>query len=117
MNITITPEALVNIRNLQKEYNAVENGLRFGLSKRGCSGYKYILEFEEEPLSEDVVLKFKEIVLYINPLHVEKLKGSVIDWKETVLESGFRIDNPQAKQPCGCGESINFIEEENDDRR
>ena len=83
MNITVSPEAIINIRRLQKEYESESNALRFGLSTSGCSGYKYVLE--------------------------------VIGWKETLFLSGFDIDNPQAEQPCGCGESINFIEEENNE--
>ena len=109
LNIKLTPEATINILILQKEYDAIGKGLRFGLSKDGCSGYKYILEFEEKSLPDDVVLKFDDIVIYVNKSHLEKLKGSVIGWKDTLMESGFDIDNPQAKQPCGCGESINFI--------
>ena len=112
MNIKVTPEAIVNIKNLQKEYDAVGKGLRFGLSKEGCSGYKYILEFEDRPIADDAVLEFGEIVIYVNKSHLEKLKGSIIGWKDTLMESGFNIDNPQASQSCGCGESINFIEEE-----
>ena len=66
---------------------------------------------------QNMILKFDEIVIYVSKSHLEKLKGSVIGWKDTLMESGFDIDNPQARQPCGCGESINFIEEESDDRR
>jgi len=109
MNIKLTEEAEVNILSLQKEYDAVGKGLRFGLSKAGCSGYKYILEFEEKPLPNDVVLKFDDIIIYVSRSHLEKLKDSVIGWKETLMDSGFHIDNPQARQPCGCGESISFI--------
>ena len=109
MNIQLTSEAIINIISLQKEYNAIGKGLRFGLSKNGCSGYKYILEFEEKPLIDDVVLKFDEIIIYVSKAHLEKLKGSIIGWKDALMESGFDINNPQAKQPCGCGESINFI--------
>ena len=109
MNIELTSEAAANIIDLQKEYDAVGKGLRFGLSKEGCSGYKYILEFEEEPMADDLLFKFGKIVIYVDKSHLEKLKGSVIGWKDTLMESGFDIDNPQAKQPCGCGESINFI--------
>jgi iron-sulfur cluster assembly protein len=111
MNITISPEAIVNIKRLQKEYGAVGNALRFGLSTSGCSGYKYILEFEEHPSDSDVVLESEGIIIHVNESHRNKLKDSVIGWKETSFLEGFHIDNPQAKQPCGCGESINFIEE------
>jgi DNA-binding transcriptional MerR regulator len=40
--------------------------------------------------------------------HVEKLQNSTIDWVDSILESGFQIDNPQAKRPCGCGQSVDF---------
>ncbi len=109
MQIKLTPEAIKNIQALQVEYDAVGNGLRFGLKKEGCSGYKYILEFEEAPEPEDVILKFDGVDIYINTAHLEKLNGSTIGWKESLMESGFDIANPQAKQPCGCGESVNFI--------
>ena len=85
------------------------NGLRFGLKKEGCSGFKYILEFEDSPCDNDVILEFDDIVIYINTLHLKKLSGSTIGWKDSLMESGFDIDNPHAKQPCGCGESVNFI--------
>ena len=117
MNITISPTAIINIRRLQGEYEAEGNALRFGLSTSGCSGYKYVLEFEDSPSDSDIILEFNNIVIYVDKKHREKLKGSVIGWKDTLFLSGFDIDNPQAKQPCGCGESINFIDEENDDRR
>ena len=113
MNITITPAALINIRRLQREYETEGDALRFGLSNAGCSGYKYVLEFDDNPTDADMIIEFDNIVIYVDKKHREKLKGSVIGWKETLFLSGFDIDNPQAKQPCGCGESINFIEEEN----
>ena len=117
MNITVSPIAVTNIRRLQQEYEATDKALRFGLTKSGCSGYKYVLEFEESPEETDVVLESEGIVIYVDKAYEDKLKGSVIGWKESPFLSGFDIDNPQAKQPCGCGESINFIEEESDDRR
>ena len=113
MNITITPTAAINITRLQEEYGTEGAALRFGLSTVGCSGYKYVLEFEDNPTDSDIILESDNIVIYVDKKHREKLKGSIIGWKETLFLSGFDIDNPQAKQPCGCGESINFIEEEN----
>tara|TARA_R110002153_G_scaffold16136_17_gene57165 strand:- start:4391 stop:4744 length:354 start_codon:yes stop_codon:yes gene_type:complete len=108
MEIKLTQEATDNILLLQKEYDAVGKGLRFGLTKNGCSGYKYILEFEEKPNTNDVVIDFGEIIIHVSRSHFEKLDGSIIGWKDTLMESGFDISNPQATQPCGCGESINF---------
>ena len=112
MNISITLEAATNIRRLQREYDSVGEALRFGLSSAGCSGYKYVLEFEKEPTETDVTSEFDNIAIYVDKIYVDKLKNSVIGWKETMFLSGFDIDNPQASHPCGCGESINFIKEQ-----
>ena len=110
--INITKIALNNIERLQKEYGCVDDGLRFGLSGGGCSGYKYIIEFEADKQLDDIVYNIGnenyKISIYISPSHIDKLKNSTIDWAETLMESGFKIENPQAKQPCGCGESVNF---------
>ena len=46
--------------------------------------------------------------VFVKKEHMEKLKNSVIDWKDSLMESGFDIANPQAKRPCGCGESVDF---------
>ena len=51
---------------------------------------------------------FDEIQVFVNRSQMTKLKNSVIDWKESLMESGFDIDNPQAKRACGCGESIDL---------
>lgn len=111
MNVTISAEATRNIRRLQREYDAVGQAIRFGLSAVGCSGYKYVIEFEESPADSDVILEFEGIIIYVDSIYESKLTGSEIGWKESPFLSGFQINNPQAKQPCGCGESINFIEE------
>ena len=106
--INVTKEAITNIRILQSEYDAIGHGMRFGLSGGGCSGYKYILEFEEHPQENDIIYEFDDIKIYLSKTHLDKLKNSTIDWKDSLMESGFDILNPQAKRPCGCGESVDF---------
>ena len=106
--IILTNQAIKNIQRLQKEYDSAGCGLRFGLSGGGCSGYRYVIEFEKDPGPGDTILDFNGIKVFINSDHIEKLKGSTIGWKESLMESGFDIDNPQAKRSCGCGESIDF---------
>ena len=112
MTITATPIALKNIKKLQNELEVDGFGLRFGLTGGGCSGYKYVIEFENEPNQDDNIYEsvdedFK-IDIYVSNAHIDKLKNSTIDWVETLMESGFKIDNPQANRSCGCGESISF---------
>ena len=106
--IFVTDEAAENIKHLQSEYDAAGFGLRFGITGGGCSGYKYVLELENEPDEGDLVFDTKGVQVFVNKEHMEKLKNSTIGWVDTLMESGFDIENPQAKRPCGCGESVDF---------
>jgi iron-sulfur cluster assembly accessory protein len=106
--IHLTPSAIESIRELRVEYGGEGAGLRFGLSGGGCSGYKYVIEFEEGPAEGDLIIDHDGVQVFVNPVHMEKLKNSTIDWKESLMEAGFSIENPQAKRPCGCGASVDF---------
>jgi iron-sulfur cluster assembly accessory protein len=106
--IEVTDLALENIRELRQEYGESDWGLRFGLSGGGCSGYKYVLEFEDLAADTDLIFKFGDVRVFVNPEHMDMLKNSTIDWTDSLMESGFSIVNPQAKRPCGCGASVDF---------
>ena len=106
--ITVTEQALSNIQFLQKEMEAEGFGLRFGYTDGGCSGNKYIIEFENEPDEDDMIFEFEGLQVFVKQSQMPKLKNSTIDWKESLMESGFNIENPQAKRACGCGESIDL---------
>jgi len=108
--INLTENAIKNIKRLQLENNAKGFGLRFGITGGGCSGYKYVIEFESESEKDDIIISHDSIDVFVSKSHIDKLKNSTIDWVDTLMLSGFDIKNPQAKQPCGCGESINFKE-------
>jgi iron-sulfur cluster assembly accessory protein len=107
-SINVTKNALSNITRLQDEYDSKEAGLRFGLTGGGCSGYKYILEFEMLPNDDDIIFEFDKVKVFVSKLHIGLLKNATIDWNEDLMTAGFDIDNPQAKRACGCGESIAF---------
>jgi iron-sulfur cluster assembly accessory protein len=106
--VSVTPGAIESIRELREEYGESDWGLRYGITGGGCSGYKYLLEFEEAPKSDDLVFEHGDVRVFVSKDHMAKLKNSVIDWKDSLMESGFDISNPQAKRPCGCGESVDF---------
>jgi iron-sulfur cluster assembly protein len=106
--VQLTPSAVENIKRLQEEFEMPGFGLRFGLTGGGCSGYKYVLELEEAPEEGDQVVEIDGVQVFLNPEHVKLLQNSTIDWVETIMEAGFQIDNPQAKRPCGCGQSVDF---------
>ncbi len=106
--IAVTPGAVESILELREEYGEDGWGLRYGITGGGCSGYKYVLEFEEAASDDDLVFDHGQIKVFVSKEHMAKLKNSTIDWKDSLMESGFDISNPQAKRPCGCGESVDF---------
>ena len=67
-----------------------------------------MIELEDSPDEGDQIYEFEGVKVFVNPEHFEKLKNSTIDWVDSLMESGFNIENPQAKRPCGCGESVAF---------
>jgi iron-sulfur cluster assembly accessory protein len=106
--VNLTTDAVENIKRLQQEFEMPGYGLRFGLTGGGCSGWKYVLELEEAPVDGDEVLEFDGVKVFLHADHREKLQNATIDWVDSLMESGFQIENPQAKRPCGCGESVDF---------
>jgi len=106
--VSLTSDAVENIRDLASEYGEAGWGLRYGYTGGGCSGYKYVLEFEEAPGSDDLVFETEGVQVFVKKEQMPKLKNSVIGWKDDLMASGFDIQNPQARRPCGCGESVDL---------
>ncbi len=108
--VQMTDSGRTHILRLLGENEMKGYGLRFGVQGGGCSGYSYLLEFEEAPQEEDEVHAFGEgeaaVRVFINPLHMGYVRGSVIDFKDELLGAGFHIENPNVKRKCGCGSSF-----------
>jgi iron-sulfur cluster assembly protein len=105
--ITVTEAAAAQIRRvLEQQSWGPDHGLRFGLKDGGCSGYTYQIDFEAAPAQDDIIHEEHGIKVFISPLHLPFVDGTVLDWKRGSFEEGFDIQNPQAKRHCGCGESF-----------
>ncbi len=104
--VEVTDGAAARIRAVIEEKNGDVTGLRVGLQDGGCSGYTYLLEFEPEADTEDVVIEKEGAKIFVHPLHVPFLAGSVLRWNEDRFQSGFVLDNPNIKRMCGCGVSF-----------
>jgi iron-sulfur cluster assembly protein len=104
--VTLTNDAVSHIRRLCIENDMAGFGLRYGLQGGGCSGYTYLMEFEEGPQPDDEVFDFEGVRVFMNPLHIEYLRGSTIDYSDTLIGAGFQIKNPNVKRQCGCGSSF-----------
>lgn len=81
-------------------------GLRVGLKDGGCSGYAYELGFEASPEDDDLVFEHGGAKVFVHPLHLPYLAGSVLRWDDEDFQAGFVLDNPNVSRVCGCGESF-----------
>lgn len=104
--VRLADSAVTGIKRIQKENGMEGFGLRFGLTGGGCSGYTYLLEFEEAPQPEDEVFEFDGVKVFMNPLHIEYLRGTIIRYEDSLIGAGFQLDNPNVKRKCGCGSSF-----------
>jgi iron-sulfur cluster assembly protein len=103
--VEVTPKAVEKIRQaFQRE--GVQGGLRLGVLGGGCSGLSYQFKFDAQPRPTDQVLNFDGVQVFIDPKSLVFLDGMTLDWKDSLIQSGFVFDNPHAKKSCGCGTSF-----------
>ena len=82
-------------------------GLRLGVRTSGCSGMAYTLEFVDETLPEDIAFESYGVTVLIDPKSLTFLEGTELDFVREGLNEGFKFNNPNVKNSCGCGESFN----------
>jgi iron-sulfur cluster assembly accessory protein len=104
--INVTPTAVSTIRNLLEQREIPNHVLRVFVAGGGCSGMQYGMAFEEKPQELDEVIETDGVRLIIDPTSSMYLKGATIDFVESLMGGGFRIDNPNAVSSCGCGQSF-----------
>jgi iron-sulfur cluster assembly protein len=104
--VTLTPRAVVQITRLMAKDGAF--GLKLGVKKGGCAGMEYTMEFASEAGPMDEVIEQDGARVMIAPMAQMFLFGTEIDFETSLLESGFRFNNPNVAEACGCGESIRF---------
>lgn len=105
--ITLTENAIKKAKELlEKEPYKDKTYLRVGVLPGGCSGFKRFLEFDTEVNANDEVLEFDDVRVVIDSDSAKILKGTVIDYKDGLGDSGFKLDNPSTTHTCGCGQSF-----------
>jgi len=104
--MTLTAAAEAKLRELMTQRNIPNYGLRVFVAGGGCSGLQYGMAFEAQPREFDTVVNQNGIRLFIDPTSLMYLSGASIDFIDSLMGGGFKIDNPNAVSSCGCGSSF-----------
>jgi iron-sulfur cluster assembly protein len=85
-------------------------GLRVGVRGGGCSGFQYQLAFDEQR-DGDEIFESHGLKLLVDPASLPYVRGSVIDYQESLQGAGFKVENPNVVAACGCGSSFRVAEQ------
>lgn len=106
MGITLSQKAADRVQNFLRQ-RGKGIGLRLGVRTSGCSGMAYTLEFVDESGPEDILFESCGVTVIIDPKSLSYLDGTELDFAREGLNEGFKFNNPNVKNTCGCGESFN----------
>ena len=82
-------------------------GLRLGITKTGCSGYSYVINYADDVAENDVVFEDKGVKIVVDPDALALIDGTEVDFVKNGLNEAFSFKNPNVTGECGCGESFN----------
>ena len=106
MAITLTETAAKHVAShMAKRGRGI--GLRLGVRTSGCSGMAYKLEYADDEKSGDLRFQSQGVTVFVDPKSLQFLEGTELDFTREGLNEGFKFNNPNVKDECGCGESFN----------
>ncbi len=104
--LTLTDNAIRHVQRFLRFSGGEVIGLRVAVTSGGCAGLQYKVDLAKTREPDDEVVELSGVTLYLDPQSVPFLDGLTIDFKETMTESGFVFNNPNASHACGCGKSF-----------
>ena len=107
MAITLTEKAANHVRDFLTKRGKGE-GIRLAVRTSGCSGMAYVLEFVDKADSADLSFESFGVKVFTDPKSFIYIDGTELDYTKEGLNEGFRFNNPNVKDECGCGESFNI---------
>jgi iron-sulfur cluster assembly protein len=108
-SIVLTSRAAKVMREQLARRGTPTAAIRFGIRGGGCTGFSYLFEFADAgPRATDLVVERDGVRLYVDPKSLLYLEGTTIDFETGIRGHGFKFQNPNVKDNCGCGESITF---------
>ena len=102
--VVLTNDAAKHIKTIVAEKDT--KYLRVSITGGGCSGFRYVFNLDEAPQDDDTVVKKHGSAIIIDPMSIQYLAGSTLDYVQTLAGSNFIVSNPLATGTCGCGESF-----------
>jgi iron-sulfur cluster assembly protein len=112
LGVTLTEAAASKVRELMVQEPAGEaDVLRVAIQGGGCGGFEYQLGFDRGATDEDAEFEYYGVRVVVDPASARYLKGATIDFVDSLAESGFKVDNPNASGSCGCGHSFQVADE------
>jgi len=113
--INLTPAAAQAVRDLLEKRELSGYALRVFVSGGGCSGFQYGMALENNIRENDLKVEFDGIQVVVDEISIDYLRGATVDYIESVMGSGFKIENPNAVSSCGCGSSFRSKDEAEED--
>jgi iron-sulfur cluster assembly protein len=104
--MSLTDAAAARVREIMADSETPVVGVRVGIKNAGCAGQAYTLDYVGEPVKGDDHVVDKGVDVYVEPKATLFLLGTVMDFEEDMLKSGFTFKNPNQTDACGCGESV-----------
>jgi iron-sulfur cluster assembly accessory protein len=104
--LDLTPKAVSKVKEILAQQSPQPLGLRVSVVGGGCSGFSYQMSFENETNGIDKVFEFDGLKVFVDQASLMYLKGTKIDYVESLEGAGFKFDNPNVKTTCGCGSSF-----------
>ena len=106
MSVILTEKAAFRLRNFLRGSADSTKGVRLAVIDGGCSGYEYSLDITSKPAVDDLVYEQDKLTIYVDAKSAPLLDGVVVDFVESLTNSGFKFSNPNATDSCGCGKSF-----------
>ncbi|HIH43132.1 TPA: iron-sulfur cluster insertion protein ErpA [Candidatus Woesearchaeota archaeon] len=104
--VNITQKAADKVMQIIQQKKKEGYGLRLGIVEGGCSGFEYSIVLDDKTNDDDTVVEQKGVKVFVDNKSMEFLRGSLIDYVDTMQGAGFKISNPNAQHSCGCGNSF-----------
>jgi len=106
--IVLTDSAATKVKELiAREENPADIALRVAVQPGGCSGMRYALFFDDRQLDGDKTAEVSGVPVRVDKMSAPYLRGTKIDWVDSLQGAGFSIDNPNSQSTCACGDSFN----------